>query len=314
MQFYNPRQNFNATGGSPPLTNKSTGPNYQNGSTPNLGQRKVGYLDTEMLGSDQWGTGASFQGAARPAMIDALKGSFSNANPEDYAGMDEARNLFRQQLADVPTLENMGASTLDTRMQRGLSNLLSQHKSANAGSGRLGSRQFAGEAGDITSRLASEYSQGLINNRNAGVQQGLAINSGLANLQGRDLAERTFQNQQAQSLSGLLERMSGRDQQRESGLHQEQLAKEAADKAMWGQIISAGMMAGGAALGGPGGAMAGKTAGDAAFGGGANPSTVAGSSGYGGYQYRDAPSPIASTPYQGTNWQQLLNSPAYGGY
>lgn len=282
MQFYNPRQNFNATSESSTKKPASTGPIYQAGTNPNLGQRKVGYLDTEMLGSDQWGTGASLQGALRPAMIDALKGSFSNANPEDYAAMDELRNLYRTQVSDVPTLENMGRSTLDTSMQRGLSNLLTQHRNAAAGSGRLGSRQFAGQAGDITSRLASEYNQGLLGLRNAAIGQGAQLGQSLGSLQSRDLAERVFQNQQAQSLSGLLERMSERDQNRESGLHQEQLAKDAADKAMWGQIISAGMTAGGMALGGPGGAMAGNAAGNAIMGGGGSPQVANTGQMYGG--------------------------------
>lgn len=235
MEFYSPVQKRK------PRTEFTSGPAYQGGSAPNLGTRKVGYLDTEMLGSDQWGTGASFQGAVRPAMIDALKATFSNANPEDYAAMDELRDLYRSQVADVPTLENMGRSNLDTQMQRGLSNLLRQHRSSAAGSGRLGSRQFAGQAGDITSRVASEYNRGLLDLRNAGIAQGAQLGGSLGALQSRDLAERVFQNQQGQSLSSLLERMSAADRGRDMGLAQMAQQEDLANKAMWAQIISSGL-------------------------------------------------------------------------
>lgn len=260
MEFYSPVQKRK------PRTEFTSGPAYQGGSAPNLSQRRIGYLDTEMLGSDQWGTGASFQGAVRPAMIDALKATFSNANPEDYAAMDELRDLYRSQVADVPTLENMGRSNLDTSMQRGLSNLLRQHRSSAAGSGRLGSRQFAGQAGDITSRIASEYNQGLLGLRNAGIAQGAQLGQSLNSLQSRDLAERVFQNQQSQSLSSLLERMSARDQGREEKLNQQQIDRENADKEMWGKIISAGMGAAGMMAGGPAGGMAGAQLGQSVMG------------------------------------------------
>ncbi len=256
MDFYSPVQKRK------PRTEFTSGPAYQAGSTPNLGQRKVGYLDTEMLGSDQWGTGASFQGAARPAMIDALKATFSNANPEDYAAMDELRDLYRQQVSDVPTLENMGRSNLDTSMQRGLSNLLRQHRNSAAGSGRLGSRQFAGQAGDIVSRVASEYNQGLLGLRNAGIAQGAQLGQSLGGLQSRDLAERAFQNQQGQSLSSLLERMAAADRGRETYLDQRRISEENAEAARWTGLIGAGGAAAGAFFGGPMGAAAGQKAGE----------------------------------------------------
>ncbi len=281
MDFYNsqnalkPRP-INGMPGQPLPTQPR--PIQGRGITPgqNMNTGQVGYLSSSQLSDPQWGFGPSFQAAAKQGSVEALQRAQSSANPEDYAAMDESRDWFRNRLADLPTMEKRGMSTFDTQSQRGLQNLLAQHRSANAGTGNLGSRQYAGAQGNITSRAITDYMQGLQNVQRGSLQDAIAINSGLGNIQGRDLQERGFQNQQAQALSDLLMQQAGIDLQREGMLPQKQESNWVAD------IMPAVGMGAGAIIGGPAGAAIGGQLGSSV--GGAMGSKNAAASGAGSSQ------------------------------
>lgn len=226
--FYNPYQN--RTTAQQPATPSQVPGAKPAGQNTNASQN-FGYLNVNQLGSDQWGTGASFQGAARVAGINAIKNSMSTANPEDYAGMDEMRNYYRSALAGLPGQEQSQRSILDTQAQRGLSGIMSQLKSANAGRGTLGSRQYGGAAGDLASRANQDYLSSLIKARSSALADAGQINTGLGSLQERNLSERKYQSQQAQSLADLIANYMALDQGRNIDLAKLDFAGDEADKA-----------------------------------------------------------------------------------
>lgn len=239
MQFYNQ----NPT----PIQGKKSQPR----ASQNTG--RVGYLTTSQLSDPQWGFGTSFQAAAKQGSVEALQNAMSSANADDYAGMDETRDYLRNYLQNIPTMERRGMSNFDTQSQRGLSNLLAQHRAANAGTGNIGSRQYAGDQGNITSRAVYDYMQGLQAVQRQSLNDALAVEKGLGSLQNRDLQERSFQQQQAQALSDLLMKQMGYDMSREESL----FAQRGPESNWVGDIMPAVGMAGGAIIGGPAGAAMG---------------------------------------------------------
>jgi hypothetical protein len=253
--FYNPYQN--RTTAQPAA--KSAIPGVQAGADPNAGSvynnananDNFGNLHVNQLGSDQWGTGASFQGAARVAGLNAIKNSMSTANPEDYAGMDEMRNYYRGALADLPGNTAGNISSFDTQSQRGLSNMLSQYKNANAGKGTLGSRQYAGAQGDIVSRANGDYLNGLLKARSDSVDQAGKIGTGLTGVQNQNLVERKFQTEQGQALADMIMKYMNMDQSREVNLSQIQAEKDAANQKFWNDLTMAGVGAATKAATGP---------------------------------------------------------------
>lgn len=265
-QFYTPyqkRMQPTGSGGTAPVS--LTGPSAQQpqgvagpvsaGNDTTKGYGAGSGLEWQ-LADPGWSTGQTFQANSKIEALGALRDAQTKANPEDYAAMDEMRNYYRTALADLPGNTAAGISSFDTQAQRGLNNLLSQYKGANAGRGTLGSRQYAGAAGDITSRANQDYIQGLIAARSDAINQANKIGSGLSGVQGQDLAERDFQSDQAAQYANLISNFMNQDQGREGQLLQTQSAKDAANKAMWGQIIQGLAVAGGTALAGPAGGMA----------------------------------------------------------
>lgn len=249
-------QQPNADGTSPPLYNTSTagtpvaggtaaegvGRNFQPGQMSSNQKRSFGYLnEISGLGDAAWGTGQTFQSNALVAALNAMKFGMSTANPEDYAGMDEMRQYYRDQAADLPNDQRAGRSSLDTNAQRGIANMMQQYKNANAGRGTLGSRQYAGGAGDIVSRGNSDYINALIANRSDAIDQAGKINAGLNNLQGRDLLERQFQFQQGKDYAGQINNQQAMDMQRQGSLGELQAQQEADDKGLIGNLVGAYM-------------------------------------------------------------------------
>jgi hypothetical protein len=210
MEFYNPQ--------NPKKPRTITGRTTQPWETQNTG--KVGNLTTEQLADPMHGFGTTFQAAAKQGSVDALQKAMSGANPEDYAAMDQTRDYLSNYLSDLPTAERGRASTFDSQAQRGLSSLLSQYKAANAGTGRIGGRQYAGAQGDIMSRSNQDYLTGMQNVRQQSLADALNVGQGFSNIQGQDLKERGFQQQQAQGLSDLLMRQMGYDLSREGSMPQ----------------------------------------------------------------------------------------------
>lgn len=247
--YYNPAQNKTTIPG------RATQPGGVNPAQTRTSQ----YM--HLIRDPQWASGLSFQGQSRDTALANMIGAQSSANPEDYAAMDEMRNYYRGALADLPGNTAQNISSFDTQSQYGLKNLLSQYKNANSGRGTLGSRQYAGAQGDIMSRSNADYISGLLKARSDAVDQAGKIGAGLTGVQNQDLAERNFQQGQAMDLSNLITQWMNQDQGREASLMQAQGQKDAANKAMWGSIISGLAMAGGSALG-PGGALAGKVVAD----------------------------------------------------
>lgn len=268
MNFYSPMssapsggavQSYSAPGSTPAAT-----------ATPgssNLGAQKVGYLDTQQVGTGQWGTGQSFQGAGRQGILEAMQGAMSKANPADYANMDSLRSYYASQLADLPGQTGKNVSSFDTSSQRGLSNLLGQYRNSQAGTGNMGSRQYAGAQGDIYSKAATDYNTGLINARNQALNQAGTIQKGMSGVQNQDLQERQFQVSQAQSLSDQIYKLMGLDQGYQSmqeGIRQYNQQME------WAKIQKltnpGGLMAGSSGVGasGGGGSGGGSSAGTAA--------------------------------------------------
>lgn len=260
MQYYNPFQNKTTV----PTTKAPTLPpgtgNTLHYSAPNqMANQRDRYGEVTQIGGLRdpgWSTGATFQANSKIAGLEALKNTMSTANPEDYAAMDEIRNYYRSALADLPGNTEKGISSFDSQSQYGLKNLLSQHSAANAGRGTMGSRQFAGAQGDIVSRSNNDYINGLLRARADALDQAGKINSGLTNVQARHQAEREFQFNQGQALADLIVNYMSMDNGREAQLTGLAAQRDAANKALWGQIIQAGAMAGGTMLAGPAGGMA----------------------------------------------------------
>ncbi len=253
VNFYNPVQSgvvqgqqLTAPGATPPAALPGGG-YTQPPQNINKDTKKFGYLDTDQIQQKGWDTGQSFDSAAKGASIESLKNGMSSANPADYKSLDMLRNYYQGQLQDLPGLQADNISSFDTQSQRGLSNLLGQHANANAGTGRLGSRQFAGAEGDITARAMGEYNKGLLDARNNSINQAGAIGQGLEGVQNQDLGERKFQFDQGKSLSDLIAQQLSLDMGREGQLGAQRAQEDQANKQMWGQIIggatgAAGMM------------------------------------------------------------------------
>lgn len=261
MEFYSPYQQRKPSSGK--LTTANTGAKPAGTAPPGTldenGNPVNGYRDIKSqsfgprltvdgLADPGWGRGETFQANARPASINALKSSMTTANPADYQGMDEMRDYLRNYLADLPGNTQNNISSFDTQAQRGLSNLLSQNRTQNAGRGTLGSRQQMGAQGDITSRATSDYMNGLIKARADALDQSMKVGSGLSNLQSQDMSERKFQLGQGQALSDVILQLMNADQGREAQLSQTAAAQDAANKGFWGQIVGGGMGAAGLAL------------------------------------------------------------------
>lgn len=195
----------------------------------------------DMLGTGQWGTGESFQGAARQAALSNIRDARSTANPEDYAAMDEMRNYYRTALADLPGNTEAGISSFDTQSQFGLKNLLSQQKNAAAGRGTMGSRQYAGAQGDLMSRANQDYMRGLIEARMNAIDQANKLNAGLGMVRTGDLAEREYQLKQGGMLSDAITKQQMLDLQRQGSLGELNFKKDQEDKGMVGNLIGAYM-------------------------------------------------------------------------
>lgn len=268
MQFYSPYQRNGQQDGSPPLVPMDASqqaatpvpmPLKQPGYTPPPGYNgpkvqgdseagrplnakdRFGTITMGGLADPAWGTGITFQQNAKIEGIRALKNAMSTANPEDYAAMDELRNYYRGALSDLPSTQNAMRSSFDTQSQRGLSNLMSNFKNANAGRGTLGSRQYGGAAGDILSRANSDYVNGLIANRMAGLDAAGKISSGLTGVQNRDLLERQFQMDQAKGYSGQINNQQALEGQREGALRDLEAQQEADDRGLVGNLVGAYM-------------------------------------------------------------------------
>lgn len=213
MDFYNPAavKNPIATGAQPLSASapSANGVPYSLPTGPN--PNKVGYLDTEQLGSGQFGTGGSFQGAGRVGALQALYGTQSTANPADMNNLDSLRSYYSNALNDLPGQTADKVSTFDTQAQRGLKNMLSQYSNSQAGTGRLGSRQFSGAQGDITSKANSDYMTGLLNARSDAITQAGKIGSGMTGVQDENMKERQFQLDQGQRVSDMLYKLMALD-------------------------------------------------------------------------------------------------------
>lgn len=249
MEFYNPmakkQANPNATvGSSLPGNTGIEGRSFIAGQgAPNAGQG-FGRINVQGLEDPAWGTGITFATNAKMEAINAAKRGMSTANPEDYQGMDELRNYYRNYLSDLPGQTADKISSFDTQSQRGLSNLLSQYKNSNAGTGRIGSRQYGGAQGDIMSRAASDYTTGLINARSAAIDQANKVGAGLSGVQNQDMQERQFQADQSNRFSDMLTRMMAIEQ----GLPDVGADRAAKDKENTRQMITSGATLAGLAL------------------------------------------------------------------
>lgn len=269
MQWYNPN-NVKTASGQPPAAAAATGPQFS---------------DTWNKGATNW-TGSTGNPndpfAAHEAGWDTykrtrndayqlMKSGMTEANPADYAAMDQLRNYYSGQLGDLEKNSQGQLNQFDTNSQRGLANLLQQHKAANAGTGTLGSRQYAGAQGDIVSRVAGDYMQGVMANKNQQLANAGQIQGGLQGLYNQDLTERKYQYGQANDLANYLRDVGKTEIGREAGLPQQAESNWMADVA---PLVGAGV---GAAFGNPmmgygigsaaGGAMRG---GDSQGGGGNN--------------------------------------------
>jgi hypothetical protein len=274
-----PQSTLQFANGGAPLQNNGQRPGVQysgavnpatNGAY-NAGRQGFGYLDNGQVGTEQWGRGESFQGAGRQAVIGALQGGITDSNPLDTAGTDEARQYLRDQLGGLGDLQSGQNSALDTTMQRGLRNMLSQQRAGAAGTGSLGSRQFGGQSGDITAKMGSDYMNGLIQNRADSINRGLSISQGLQGIQQGDLGQRAFQLQEQQALANGYMGLMGMDAGREAQLEGERFSSQQQDKQMLNNDIM-GIVQGGAML--AGGAPPGAAGAKGASGASVAPSNV----------------------------------------
>jgi hypothetical protein len=195
--------------------------------------------------------------------VDALQQGFTGPNEQDIVANDALRDYWTGALGNLGNVSQNRQSQFDTQAQRGLSNLLSQHKSSQAGTGLIGSRQASNQAGDITQRLAGEYARGVTANNQAELGSASQIQSGLGGVRNVDLQERDIQRKNAQSLSDYYTNI-GRAE-----LGWQQHTDSQPEKTSWLQDIAPLLgTVGGALLGGPAGAMIGGQLGGAVAGGG----------------------------------------------
>lgn len=215
------------------------------------------FQDTKFIQDPAWGTGGTtFQGILSRGAVDALKGATSSANPNDIAAMDAMRDYWTTALGDVSANSRNQMNQFDTQSQRGLANLLAQHRNASAGTGTMGSRQYAGAQGDITSRVAGDYMRGVMANRQQELGNAAGIQQGLAGIFGQDLMERNFQLQQGKTLADQYNRMW--DQQQGRAQHLDGMQDDSNWIADVAPLLGTGL---GFAFGGPMGAMAGSALG-----------------------------------------------------
>lgn len=253
MEFYNPMQRrtprteINSTAPTP-STYSAPGMSGQNriGGGYGLDQQKLGNIDFQQAGTGQWGTGESFQGAGRTAILEAMTKGMSSANPEDYQGMDELRNYYRNQLADLPGQTADKISSFDTQSQRGLKNLNTQFTNSQAGTGRIGSRQYAGEQGNIYSKAITDYMNGLSSARSNAIGQANQIGSGLTGVQDQNMKERQFQADSSQRLSDMIYRLMDMDR----GTVDKNAERAKEDRKNTMDLIKTGAQVGGAAIAG----------------------------------------------------------------
>lgn len=198
----------------------------------------IGGLTTGQINDPQWGFGTSFQANARQGGIMALKDSMSGQNADDAAGQGELRDYYRQSIGGLGKLGDMRGTALDTSMQQGLSNLLQQYKNTNAGTGRIGSSQYGRGQGDITQRVASEYTKGLADLSGQQLQNAGQIGQGLQSIYSQDLQERAFQNKQANDLANYYTGQQSLDLGRDQGIADLKQKQAAADQAFWGSIFN----------------------------------------------------------------------------
>lgn len=248
-------------------------------------QGKTGYLTNDQLLDPSLGFGSTYQAAARQAGTNALQGAMSQANPEDLAAQKGLRDYYTQSLQGLGRLGDLRGTALDTQMQTGLGNLLQQYKNQNAGTGRIGSSQYGRGQGDITQRIASEYSKGLADLSGQQLQNAGQIGQGLGSIYGQDLQERAFQQQQAQNYANYLAQQQGIDANRDQGLAQLKQQQDAANQAFWGNVIQAGATIGGAAIAGPAGGMIGSQLAGGMTGGGSGVSGQTSGGGSTAYKY-----------------------------
>lgn len=208
------------------------------------GFNRIGDLTNEQLVGADAGTIARNSTAQRAKYLQQMSQQDNPALRESFGGLYDYAN---QASSNLSNLHNANNSAIDTASQRGLSNLLSQYAKANAGSGRLASRQYAGAQGDIFSRAAEAQGNALLAERNAapGRASNLA-NALMATQQAEDYRPRWISDQ----LAGL-----GNDSVR--NYMATQPAPQAEDPSFLQQIAPIAGTALGAYLGGPVGASIG---------------------------------------------------------
>jgi hypothetical protein len=271
-----------------PSKPKTAGQNAQTTATAQSGQQAAGvnFTDPYNKGANSWTgstgnvndpfaaheSGWDTYKRSRNDAYTALKSGFTDADPADMAAMGQLRDYYTNYLGDLQKNSQGQMSQFDTQSQRGLANLLSQHKAANAGTGNIGSRQYAGAEGDIVSRAAGDYMTGVMDNRNQELARAGQVQGGLSGIYNQGLAERGYQYGQSKDLANYLSGIGKTEIAREGSLPQQEESNWLADIA---PLAGAGI---GAAFGNPmlgygigsaaGGAMRGGESGGA--GGGTN--------------------------------------------
>lgn len=211
------------------------------------------------------GTNSGYEVYARNRAqgLDVLQGGFQGPNEQDILANDALRDYWTGALGNLGNVSQNRQSQFDTQAQRGLANLLSQHKASQAGTGLIGSRQASNQAGDITQRLASEYARGVTANNQAELGSAAQIQSGLGGVRNVDLQERDIKFRQAKALQDYFSDIGRQELQREAML------ESRPEETSWLQDIAPLVgTVGGALLGGPAGAMIGGSLGGAVAGGG----------------------------------------------
>lgn len=209
MQFYNPPATGNPAGNPGSYYQPGSIPTGTPGTAPSGTQSAVqgnpfGNIQNSLLGSPQWGTGASFQGAAQQAAIGATEAGMSTQNPQDAQSMNALRQYYQSQLQQMPQQQADNQSMFDTNQQQSLSAALQQNKNAAAGTGLIGSRQFNQQQAATTNNAAQNYMSGLSNLNNNSLQEAGTISAGLQGLDASSLQEQGFDLSQGQNLTNAI--------------------------------------------------------------------------------------------------------------
>jgi hypothetical protein len=190
-------------------------------------------------------TDLPFQTRSREAARRALQQGMSTANPEDMAAQEAIRSAFGERLQGLQGGMATRKGQLESELAQGFKNQVSELRRQAGGTGTMGSSTMGAQVGDIASQYQQNRANALIDLEKQGLGELGAIQSGLGDVYGQDLKERTFQLGQSKDFANLLMQQIAQDLAREQGLGAMRQADEASQRQFWSDLFGSAAGAGG---------------------------------------------------------------------